>query len=210
MFGCSYWSCDVKKATKSQYWHDKSRSKEVRVLFQDLPRHQALQLLLLTGFTGISLLASSFLSTIQYQISGVLADLLLQEEQKSLSYSLVSLGRFLTDGFEASNGLRAVQLIFFMFTMVIPLALVGVLFALLLVPMTRRQQEQLIKVCHVLDAWAAFDVYVLAVIVANFEFWLLTEFLMYHDNIATACTWMKENLDSECLAMNCHVLPGFA
>lgn len=185
------------------------QEEELHVLFEDLPLRQSWQLLLLTLFSGLSLLVSCFLSTIQYQVSGVIADLLLEEEQKELSYSLITLGSFLTTGFEASTGLRTVQFIFFSFTVAIPLALVGTLLALLLWPMTRPQQKRLLKACHVLDAWAAFDVFVLAVVVANFEFWLLTEFLMYHDNIAAACHWVHQNLNAECLAMQCHVLPGF-
>ena len=156
-------------------------------------------------------LIASFVTSIRYEVSGVIADLLLKESETQLSYSLVSLGLFLTSGFEASNGLRAVQVIFFIFTLLIPLALVTVLLILLLMPLTTRDQVRLMKVCHVLDAWAAFDVFVIAVVVANFEFWLLTEFLIYHDNIASACNWIHENLanNADCLAMQCHVQPGF-
>ena len=154
-------------------------------------------------------LIASFVTSIRYEVSGVIADLLLEESETQLSYSLVSLGLFLTSGFEASSGLRAVQSIFFIFTLLIPLALVTVLLILLLMPLTTRDQVRLMKVCHVLDAWAAFDVFVIAVVVANFEFWLLTEFLIYHDNIASACNWIHENLHADCLAMQCHVQPGF-
>lgn len=118
-------------------------------------------------------------------------------------------GLFLTEGFEASSGLHTVQAIFFVFTLAIPLALVVCLLTLLLAPLKRRDHLRLLKVCHVLDAWAAFDVFVLAVVVANFEFWLLTQFLIYHDNVASACNWVHENLNAECLAMECHVQAGF-
>ena len=101
------------------------------------------------------------------------------------------------------------QAIFFVFTLAIPLALVVCLLTLLLAPLKRRDHLRLLKVCHVLDAWAAFDVFVLAVVVANFEFWLLTQFLIYHDNIASACNWVHENLHAECLAMEGHVQAGF-
>ena len=152
-------------------------------------------------------LIASFVTSIRYEVSGVIADLLLKESETQLSYSLVSLGLFLTSGFEASNGLRAVQVIFFIFTLLIPLALVTVLLILLLMPLTTRDQVRLMKVCHVLDAWAAFDVFVIAVVVANFEFWLLTEFLIYHDNIASACNLDPRELGKQCRlfghAMSC-------
>lgn len=96
-----------------------------------------------------------------------------------------------------------------MFTLVIPLALVGCLLVLLLMPLKPQDHVRLMKACHVLDAWAAFDVFVLAVVVANFEFWLLTEFLIYHDNIGPACNWLHENLHAHCLTMECHVQMGF-
>eukprot|EP00434_Breviolum_minutum_P034267 symbB.v1.2.030321.t1/scaffold3397.1/size57701/4 len=188
-----------------------SKEEQPCPLFTILPRNHAWQLFGFAVFNGISVLIASFVTSIRYEVSGVIADLLLKESETQLSYSLVSLGLFLTSGFEASNGLRAVQVIFFIFTLLIPLALVTVLLILLLVPLTTRDQVRLMKVCHVLDAWAAFDVFVIAVVVANFEFWLLTEFLIYHDNIASACNWIHENLanNADCLAMQCHVQPGF-
>lgn len=185
------------------------RDEERLILFRVMPSGEAFLLLGLSIFTALALPVACILTSIEYEVSGVLAELLLTEEEMNLSYSLVSLGHFLTAGFEASSGLRAVQVIFFAFTLAIPWALSAVLLALLLLPLSKLSQSRLLKVCHVLDAWAAFDVFVVAVVVANFEFWLLTQFLMYHDNIATACNWVHENLDSECLAMQCHVRPGF-
>lgn len=178
-------------------------------LFNKLQRQQAWQLLAFAVFNGASVLIASFLTSIRYEVSGIVADLLLTEEETHLAYGLVSLGLFLTEGFEASSGLHTVQAIFFVFTLAIPLALVVCLLTLLLAPLKRRDHLRLLKVCHVLDAWAAFDVFVLAVVVANFEFWLLTQFLIYHDNVASACNWVHENLNAECLAMECHVQAGF-
>ncbi|CAE7294731.1 KIF15 [Symbiodinium natans] len=179
-------------------------------LWRGLSRGHAALLLSLTLLTGIALVGAAPLTSLQYKVSGVIADLLLNPEEKDLKYSLVSLGTFLTTGFQESGGLHVVQLIFFTFTLAIPLLLVFAVLALLLMPMKRTQHIFLWKLCHVLDAWAAFDVFVLAVAVANFEFWIFTNFLIYHDNLAAACGWVRENLELECLAMECHVLPGFS
>eukprot|EP00439_Symbiodinium_sp_Y106_P063351 s2963_g9.t2 len=186
-------------------------------LCRELPRGRAVLLLALTFLTGISIVCSASLQSLEYKVSGAISDLLLKVEERDLKYSLVGLGMFLTTGFQESGGLHAVQAIFFSFTLdrllvpkVIPLLLVCAVLALLLVPMTKAQHGLLWKVCHVLDAWAAFDVFVLAVTVANFEFWIFSNFLIYHDNIAAACGWVHDNLELECLAMECHVLPGFA
>jgi len=179
-------------------------------LCRELPRGRAVLLLALTFLTGISIVRSASLQSLEYKVSGAISDLLLKVEERDLKYSLVGLGMFLTTGFQESGGLHAVQAIFFSFTLVIPLLLVCAVLALLLVPMTKAQHGLLWKVCHVLDAWAAFDVFVLAVTVANFEFWIFSNFLIYHDNIAAACGWVHDNLELECLAMECHVLPGFA
>ncbi|CAE7742221.1 KIF15 [Symbiodinium sp. CCMP2592] len=179
-------------------------------LCRELPRGRAVLLLGLTFLTGISIVCSASLQSLEYKVSGAISDLLLKGEERDLKYSLVGLGMFLTTGFQESGGLHAVQAIFFSFTLVIPLLLVCAVLALLLVPMTKAQHGLLWKVCHVLDAWAAFDVFVLAVTVANFEFWIFSNFLIYHDNIAAACGWVHDNLELECLAMECHVLPGFA
>lgn len=188
-----------------------SESEPVRYgLCCELPRGRAVLLLALTFLTGISLIVSAFLQSLEYKVSGAISDLLLKGEERDLKYSLVGLGMFLTTGFQESGGLHAVQAIFFTFTLAIPLLLVCAILALLLYPMTKAEHGLLWKVCHVLDAWAAFDVFVVAVTVANFEFWIFSNFLIYHDNIAAACSWVHDNLELECLAMECHVLPGFA
>jgi len=180
-------------------------------LYEDLRQGQPLLLAAGVGMTALCIVGASFLTSLQMQVSGAIADILLKEEDKTLPYSLISLGQFLTSR-EANPpaGLVAVQFIFYVFTLVIPTMLMLALLALLLLPLGRQSQIQLLKACRILDAWAAFDVFVIAVTVANFEFWLLAKFLVYNDNISWVCNWVHDNLHVECLAMECHVQPGFA
>ncbi|CAE8621296.1 unnamed protein product, partial [Polarella glacialis] len=180
-------------------------------LCEDLPEASARFSVILLALAFAAILVGACITTLQMHVSGALADLLLSEDARILPYSLVGIGAFLTRGPEDPPlGLRAVQAIFFTFALVIPLLLLSFLLCLLLVPLPRSRQRALLKLCRILDAWAAFDVFVIGVAVANFEFGLLANFLVYNDNIGYACSWVRDNLAIECLAIECHATPGFA
>jgi len=115
----------------------------------------------------------------------------------------------MTNGREGNIGLRLVQVIFFLFALAIPVALEGVFLVLWLVPLDRRTQLILADACQALDAWAAFDVFALAVTISHFEFGLFSTFLMHFNNLQQGCALVTEYLHDECFHMECNLSPGF-
>eukprot|EP00929_Paragymnodinium_shiwhaense_P037202 TRINITY_DN19864_c0_g1_i3.p1 TRINITY_DN19864_c0_g1~~TRINITY_DN19864_c0_g1_i3.p1 ORF type:complete len:1014 (+),score=119.31 TRINITY_DN19864_c0_g1_i3:68-3109(+) len=180
-----------------------------RSLFSHLHWNPSLVLAFMLA-TGVLTLVGASVTSFSMVTSGAIADLLLEPQEMAIEFSLLSLGMFLTHGSSSPGvGLRTVQAIFFIFTLALPLLLMLMLTVLLIIPLERSAQRFLLKLCRVCDAWAALDVFALAVLVANFEFGLLAEFLVYNDNIARACSWVKAELQVECLAIECHVSSGF-
>eukprot|EP00933_Yihiella_yeosuensis_P021581 TRINITY_DN17055_c0_g2_i1.p1 TRINITY_DN17055_c0_g2~~TRINITY_DN17055_c0_g2_i1.p1 ORF type:complete len:326 (+),score=25.51 TRINITY_DN17055_c0_g2_i1:139-978(+) len=164
----------------------------------------------LVVLTGPAIIAGAIVPALQMETSGVLGELILHEDQKINQYSLIGVGMSLARGENSPAGLRIVQGIFFTFTLVIPLLLSVGLSVLLFIPIARQRQIELLQVCCILDAWSAFDVFVLGVAVANFEFGLLSSYLVYNDNIARVCNWVHNHLQMSCIGMDCHVhFPGF-
>jgi len=172
---------------------------------------KAMVLVLSVVGTGVAILLGAFVTSFKMVSSGAIADLLLEPERKTIEYSLVTLGVFVTRGDPAPPlGLRTVQCIFFVFAFIIPLLLIIALLFLLVMPLPRDTQKLILNLCCVLDAWAAFDVFAIGVAVAHFEFGLLAQFLVYNDNIARVCGQVKRELEVGCLSIECRVLPGFA
>jgi len=68
----------------------------------------------------------------------------------------------------------------------------------------------MIDTCRALDAWAAFDVFAVAVTVAWLEFGLFSTFLMHYNNLQQGCSLVGEYLHTECFHMECYLAPGFA
>merc|ERR1719436_885129 len=64
-------------------------------------------------------------------------------------------------------------------------------------------------VCRVLDAWAAFDVFALAIVISHSEFGLFSKFLMERNNLANGCRFVKDVFHDRCFHMECELTPGF-
>jgi len=164
---------------------------------------------------GLPLLAlliviAAFTKSFQMVESGALAIMLTEKDERVASYSLVDLGMQMTSGRSGDIGLRLVQFIFFSFSLSIPIALQCAFVALWLLPLDHATQLVLLDTCQALDAWAAFDVFAVAVTVSYFEFGLFSTFLMHYNNLQQGCSLVGEYLHDECFHMECSLTSGFA
>mmetsp|Transcript_99971 Transcript_99971/g.264149 ORF Transcript_99971/g.264149 Transcript_99971/m.264149 type:complete len:431 (-) Transcript_99971:51-1343(-) len=159
--------------------------------------------------TALTLIVGVFAESFAITTSGVFSSVILDTTDSTRNFSLFTLGMQVTQGAVVHNGTQMVQLIFFAFTVFIPLGLVVMLLVMWLLPLTITHQRHLLTFCRCLDAWAAFDVFGLALLVAWYEFGVMASFLVYHDNIASLCVWVRETLDSECFHIDTNLTPGY-
>lgn len=181
-----------------------------RPLYRELALTTWVLLVMGLALTCALVLAGAYLDSFQMVESGALATLLLEPPEKITRYSLVSLGTSMTKGKSGDIGLVSVQIIFYIFALVIPVALQVSLLFLCLAPISHKAQRYTLDVCRALDAWAAFDVFTAAVTVSHFEFGLFSTFLMHYNNLAQGCNLVVEFLHEECFHMECNLTPGFA
>jgi len=160
--------------------------------------------------TIVLVMLGATLTTFEVTLSGAMADLVLEPEFQSHQYSLVRMGNFITAGLPPSLGLYTMQAIFFTFTLVIPLLLLNCLLGLWLLPMSRSMQEKVVFFCRVLDAWAALDVFTLAIFVAYLEFDTLASYMVYGNSLGVLCNMVKNTFNSPCFDPHFALKPGFA
>jgi len=173
-----------------------------------------------TGFTGamitlgtpciaVLIVVSAITPCFEMVESGALATLMLEPENRVNKFSLVDLGLQMTRGRQGDVGLHLVQAIFFVFSLAIPIALLLLFLVLWLLPLSHSSQNTLMEVCQAMDAWAAFDVFAVAVTVSHFEFGLFSTFLMHYNNLQQGCRLVTGYLRTECFHMECSLTPGF-
>jgi len=168
-------------------------------------------LVLALPITAVLIVQGAVMESFQMVESGALATLFLEPDERIMRYSLVELGVEMTRGRSSTIiGLFLVQFIFFLFSLAIPLALQVALLVFWLVPMTYSSQLLVLDICRALDAWAAYDVFALAVLVSHYEFGLFSTFLMHENNLHKGCNLVVQYLDTECFHMECVLTPGFA
>jgi hypothetical protein len=165
----------------------------------------ALSLVLTAGLILLGACVDSF----QLIQSGVIVVFCLEPQDLVSSLGLTSLGVDIVSEAPNSIGLRVVQLIFFSFTLIIPLLSIGALVVLLLAPLRYRSQKVLLEACQVLDAWAAMDVFAMAVAVFHFEAGLMSRFLMQRNNLAQLSDTITRYLKADLFHMECGLTPGF-
>jgi len=116
----------------------------------------------------------------------------------------------MTVGRSFDFGMLLVEIIFFLFALVIPVTVQLAFLILWLWPMSYGSQLIMVDTCRALDAWAAFDVFAVAVTVAWIEFGIFSSFLMHYNNLQQGCSLVGEYLHTECFHMECYLTPGFA
>lgn len=185
--------------------------KKPAALALSLPRRSVFLLVVgLLGTAGL-VLAGAFVTSFEMVESGALSTLMLDEPGKIAEYSLVVLGQSMTAGNKSTDfGLLLVQVIFFVFALVIPLALQFSILLLLSLPLPHARQLVLFDICRALDAWAALDVFAAAVTVAHIEYGIFSTFIMRYNNLEHGCKLVETYLHTECFHMECSLSTGFA
>jgi len=131
---------------------------------------------------GITL-TGQLIRTFEFRFSG-LADLILDEESRNTTYSLVSNGLLLPQacskgGFlSGGNWAWFVTISYFAFAMVIPLVMLIALAILWGIPMTLSNTKRTFHLCQVLQAWSALDVFIVSIIAAVLEIGGLSEAIL--------------------------------
>jgi len=64
--------------------------------------------------------------------------------------------------------------------------------------MNIQRQEALLRTCYLLDAWSCFDVAVLMLVIASFEFGQMAEWLVYQGELASPCRLLSDLTQREC------------
>ncbi|CAE8589560.1 unnamed protein product [Polarella glacialis] len=77
-------------------------------------------------------------------------------------------------------------------------------------PLKPASQDAAIQVCHALDAWVSLDVFMIVLLIANFDFERMTGYAMQHGSMSEGCDWMKSHLAFECLVPSVSLCEGFA
>lgn len=158
--------------------------------------------------TPVLVVAGAYSTSFQMTETGALATLMLEDRQKVADYSLITLGVSMTNG-KGDVAMHIVVGIFFLFSLIVPMVLLLGLLALCLLPMSYSRQVLVFDVCRALDAWAAYDVFALAVLISHFEFGLFSKFLMHYNNLAQGCNLVGEYVHQECFHMECELTRGF-
>jgi hypothetical protein len=122
---------------------------------------------------------------VKFRFEG-LAGALLGDEQRTRSMSLITIGRVLSNATyvqgasapEELYGSQFIMTLYWLFHLAMPLALGPLLLALWLLPMTIGAQHSLFAVASMVHAWAALDVFVIAVIAAVTEIEPFTRFIL--------------------------------
>eukprot|EP00928_Gymnodinium_smaydae_P033381 TRINITY_DN23923_c0_g1_i3.p1 TRINITY_DN23923_c0_g1~~TRINITY_DN23923_c0_g1_i3.p1 ORF type:complete len:1312 (+),score=287.53 TRINITY_DN23923_c0_g1_i3:74-3937(+) len=161
--------------------------------------------------TFLLVLASACTVTFVIGSLGVAANLVADPETLWHEYSLISFGFAVTGGVEhPALVFREVQLVLFSFALVIPLLLIALLLVLWVVPLRHKERDWVLFSCRVLHSWASFDVFFLCCIIGCLELKKFAYFLVYNDNVAAACGWVRDNMHTDCFAVDMHVTLGFS
>lgn len=151
----------------------------------------------------------TFLLSFSFEISGIFTQFLFGRNVER-SYSLFSVGMSVASGRYGETGLIGLEMVFVVLAVVVPAALIGLLFSLWLVPMQLKYQKSLLKACRLLDAWSCLDVAALVLAIACFEFGRMAEWLVYQGNYAAPCNMVKNITQEECMKIELHAFPALA
>jgi len=135
----------------------------------------------LLAFSAATMCSGAVIESFNFVFQGAAALVLeLLNVDTSTPYSLLSLGNKMPNSSANPNdfGVRFLQATFFTFAFCVPLAHVLSLLVLWLVPFTLRAQHKLYVAVEVFNAWAALDVFVVAIIAALLEVEQFAQFII--------------------------------
>jgi len=172
----------------SEHHHDDSKLLRIK-LTRRMKVVLALSIITVLCFGTLSL----FLDTIDFKVLGLVGLLLGVDSDKK--YSLMSLGNSLPSITPNDRGLMCLQFTFFLLVLVMPFALLVSITTLAFVPLPLWKQRYLYIGMEIFNAWASFDVFIVASTAALMQIVQLTEYM-----IGDACdginVYLKKYLDT--------------
>ncbi|KAJ8602255.1 hypothetical protein CTAYLR_003634 [Chrysophaeum taylorii] len=128
--------------------------------------------------TLVLVCVGSDINAFDFDIRG-LAGLLMGNDSKEY-YSMVSLGRKVPGSFKHPHRPDAYSLsaVYFVYALAFPVILPPVLLVLWLVPMSYESMSYFFRLCEVVNAWAALDVFMLAIIASITEISQFAQFMV--------------------------------
>ncbi|CAE8735643.1 unnamed protein product [Polarella glacialis] len=127
----------------------------------------------------VVVMAGTAVDSFQFNFAG-LANVALGEDGSRRPFSLIKLGEQLpaASGDPNSVGIRWIQFVFFLFSLVVIVLYHGLLLFLWLAPLTRSRQKKLVAAAQTLQAWSAIDVFVVSIIASVMEISMLVKFMV--------------------------------
>ena len=137
----------------------------------------------------LAVLGGTFLHTITFEFKGLTAYLMKDPIE---SYSLVDIGVDMPSASGVPNnfGVRFIELAYFLFALVMPLAFLGTLLCLWVTPMSLGLQRAVVVLAEMFNAWNALDVFVVSIIASVLEIQQFAKFL-----VGDACDLMNKYLE---------------
>mmetsp|Transcript_4789 Transcript_4789/g.11355 ORF Transcript_4789/g.11355 Transcript_4789/m.11355 type:complete len:1435 (+) Transcript_4789:78-4382(+) len=123
------------------------------------------------------LMLGFFQPSFAFEVGG-LAGMVLGNDSKRKVYSLFSMGTALSGSLPMSVGTVFLELAYFFFAMITPLAGLGCLVVLLLKPLPLAKQKSLLVAAEIANAWSAIEVFVLSIITALMQISTFASFMV--------------------------------
>ena len=138
----------------------------------------------LIGMSVLMVLVGAFLPLITFTFSGIagLAITAVNQDLQSATYSLVSIASSIVRGtekdFATQIGILFLQIVYVLFALLVPLALMVAYAVLWFVPLTLSAQKRLIFVAEVMNAWEAVLVFAASIVAAVLQISELAQFIV--------------------------------
>eukprot|EP00536_Pseudo-nitzschia_multiseries_P008117 jgi/Psemu1/325071/estExt_fgenesh1_pg.C_2000022 len=168
-------------------------------------------LLVLAMIATMAILGWGFLQeSYTFEIGG-LAGIMMEEDQRVTSYSVISLGAALPSSVENSRSASVIflQTVFFFFTVVTPILCLALLLCLITLPLTLKWQRKLLLAAEIARSWSGVEVFLLSILAALFQISTFASFMIGDkcdliDSIADKIL-DEHNADVVCFSVDAYV-----
>lgn len=170
---------------------------------------QGLLLLFVISTMGI-LIWGFLLESYTFEIGG-LAGMMLGEDVRRTSYSVLSLGAALPSSVEdpQSPSIMFLQGTFFFFTVVTPVLCLILIIVLMVMPLTLKSQQYLLVAAEIANSWSAVEVFLLSILAALFQISTFATFMIGDKcdeiNILAKSIFGEEDTDAVCFTVDASV-----
>ncbi|KAH9254574.1 hypothetical protein BASA81_007331 [Batrachochytrium salamandrivorans] len=172
------------------------------------------------GLVFLAMIIGCAVETITFTFRGVagLAINLIDPESGVSTQSVMSIGAGMISGAKQDAatllGVIFLQILYVLFSLILPLILIIVLLVIWLVPLTLREQILLYFVAEVLSAWEACIILIISFVAAMLQISVLAQFIV-ENATAGICNGIKTQLaeifpdpmDAQCFDVTVHLLP---